>query len=141
MIRVTVKQGRTDAEGKYINEIIVMEHKEGTKAWVANGVLTIYPENVISMDFGNAIAGYESGSWVGWQKVSDSENNKVHSDTYILKDKRLIRVNDVYEDKLNYRVKVKAISNGIVYFSNYKNSSDCSAWPDHLFLDRFTLVK
>ena len=56
----------------FVEEIKVVEYPKGHSAWVANGVLTIFPSDSKNMDFGQAIAGYEAGAWIAWSR---EENN------------------------------------------------------------------
>ena len=68
MIKVTVKEQSQDEKG-YRQGVVVKEHKDAVKASVHNGILSLFPEAATSTDFGQAIAGYESSVWVGWEKV------------------------------------------------------------------------
>ena len=66
MIKVTT---RVNAD---VPKSSIVEHKSGSIAQVYNGVLTIYSE--VDKDTSKpephlAVAGYEPGSWLSWEKV------------------------------------------------------------------------
>lgn len=66
MIKVTVIEKETNKDGIWKEEIKVKEHKEGYRANVYNGVLTIYVGGS-EPSFQDAIAGYMPNSWLSWQ--------------------------------------------------------------------------
>lgn len=71
MIKVTVKESSVSEKAGHEAKLVVKEHKDAEKAHVNNGVLSLYPESTTSFnDFGQMIAGYEAGSWVGFEKIS-----------------------------------------------------------------------
>ena len=69
MIRVTAKEASTIEGGIYENRLVIHEHKDGQRAAVHNGVLTIYNVVGTTPEFANAIAGYESSGWISWEKA------------------------------------------------------------------------
>jgi hypothetical protein len=71
MVKVVVKEGHL-----YKNQGIEVEQKTNTRehkdadwGFVFNGVLTLYPKGCNKEDYHKAIAAYEPGSWVSWQKA------------------------------------------------------------------------
>lgn len=72
MINVTTKENVLNEKGGYETRLSIKGHKDGEKASVFNGVLTIFSSAAGSKDdFGNAIAGYEPSSWHSWSKASE----------------------------------------------------------------------
>ncbi len=70
MIKVRVKETVTaNGSSAYETKIVEQEHKEGDKASVHNGVLSIFPKGADKADFGKSIAGYEPSAWLSWEKV------------------------------------------------------------------------
>jgi hypothetical protein len=76
MIKVTVKENTVVRDaGATVHEVknVVKEHKDGTWAMVHNGVLSVYSDESKGTDVipaaMRAIAGYEPGSWLSWEKA------------------------------------------------------------------------
>ncbi len=70
MIKVTVKESTVSKDNGHESKVVVKEHKDGNTASVHNGVLTIFSKNAVGRDDLTAsIAGYEAGSWIGWEKA------------------------------------------------------------------------
>jgi len=72
MIKVTIKSHGYNKEAKiWENTHEVKEHKDGAKASVYNGVLSIFPEGTAVGETTslNAIAGYMPDRWLDWEKA------------------------------------------------------------------------
>jgi len=70
MIHVTVKENVLNEKGSYETKLRIDEIKEGEKASVFNGVLTIFKSAATNKDdFSNSIAGYEPSCWFSWKKI------------------------------------------------------------------------
>ena len=71
MIKVMVRERVFGKEGSCKEEMKVRDHKSGQIAQVYNGVLTIYSktaEDTGKPEVEDAVAGYEPGSWLSWEK-------------------------------------------------------------------------